>query len=870
MSNDEKKLSPGMQQYVDIKAQYTDAILLFRLGDFYEMFFDDAKICSEELELVLTSKSCGLEEKAPMCGIPYHSCESYIARLIERGHKVAICEQTEDPATAKGLVKREVVRVITPGTVIEDSMLEEGKNNYLASVYIEGNDCGLCFMDASTGEVHLTHISGDCLESRLISELGRFSPAEVLISDSYAIFSALKVFLTETLECRLAEFASAAMKKSSNGENIVRHFNVLSVENLNLEYGRVDTAALDFALSYLKDNGMDNLSSIRQINYYTCSKYMSLDISSVRNLELTETMRGKSKRGSLLWVLDKTKTPMGKRLIKNWVLQPLISPAEIILRQNAVDEIFGDTFLRGELTEYLTGIRDVERLLTKTVFGIATPRELQTLSHTISRFAPIKQLLSTVNSKMLKALCLDIDPLCDVAERIDKTLCDEPPNSMKDGKIIRDGFNSDVDMLRADLTGGKGFLTTIENKEKERTGIKALKVRYNKVFGYYIEVPASQKDAVPEEYMRKQTLTNAERFITDELKALEARVLGASERLTKLEFELFSELRSFVAENLERIQRTAFAISRLDVLCSLAKVASDYGYARPVINNDGVIRITNGRHPVVEAVSKTPFVANDTLLDLNDNRCAIITGPNMAGKSTYMRQVALITLMAQMGSFVPAESATIGITDAVFTRVGASDDLATGQSTFMVEMSEVSYILKNATRNSLLILDEIGRGTATFDGMSIARAVLEYVADKKKLGAKTLFATHYHELISLEHTLKGVKNYNIAVKKHGDDITFLRRIVPGGADDSYGIEVAKLAGLPATVVNRAKAVLKEIESEGVVRQVTVAEETSAQLPLGQQEYNEVINTLKALDVNVLTPIESMTVLFDIAKRVKEI
>ncbi len=864
------KLSPGMQQYVDVKAEYPDSILFFRLGDFYEMFFEDAKICSEELELVLTAKSCGLDEKAPMCGVPYHSCESYIARLVEKGYKVAICEQTEDPATAKGLVRREVVRVITPGTVIEDSMLEEGKNNYLASVYIEGNDCGLCFIDASTGDVYLTLLSGDNLESGLISELGRFTPSEVLISDSYGIFPSLINFLKEILSCRVANFADIRFKTSGKGENIVSKFGKLSVEELGLVANKPDTCALDFALQYLKDNGMDKLSTFRDINYYSSNKFMNLDISAVRNLELIETMRGKSKRGSLLWVLDKTRTPMGKRLLRSWLVQPLLSPTDILLRQNAVDEIYSDAFLRGEMSEYMTGIHDVERLLTRTVYGTATPKELQILSHTISRFAPIKQLISTVNSRLLRELEGNIDTLEDVANRIDQTLCDDPPNSMKDGKIIRDGFNADVDMLRSDLTGGKGYLIEIENAEKERTGIKALKVRYNKVFGYYIEVPSQYGDKVPEDYIRKQTLTNAERYITDELKALEARVLGASERVVKLEFELFCQLREFVAENLDRIKRTATAISKLDVLCSFAKVAVEHNYCRPVVNNDGALRITNGRHPVVEAVSKVPFVANDTLLDMEENRCAIITGPNMAGKSTFMRQVALITIMAQMGSFVPAESATVGITDAVFTRVGASDDLATGQSTFMVEMSEVAYILKNATKNSLLILDEIGRGTSTFDGMSIARAVLEFAADKKKLGAKTLFATHYHELTSLEQTLKGVKNYNIAVKKHGDDITFLRRIVRGGADDSYGIEVAKLAGLPNSVIQRAKAVLKEIEAEGIVKNITVSSNEALQLPIGAMEYDGIINELKTLDVNVLTPIEAMSFLFDLSKRVKEI
>ncbi|MBE6760971.1 MAG: DNA mismatch repair protein MutS [Ruminococcaceae bacterium] len=864
------KLSPMMQQYMEIKEQNKDSILMYRLGDFYEMFFDDAKICSEELELVLTGRDCGLEERAPMCGVPYHSCESYIARLIGKGFKVAICEQTEDPATAKGIVKREVVRVITPGTVIEDAMLEEGKNNYLASVYIRGNECGLSFIDASTGSVSVTAINGDGLESRLISELGRFSPSEILISESHKIYPNLVTFLKDGVACRVSECSDAAFEKSKKGELIIKQFKVLSVEELDLTIDSVQTASLDFALNYLIENGMDKLSSVEKINHYSSSVFMSLDISSVRNLELLETMRGKAKRGSLLWVLDKTKTAMGKRLLRSWLIQPLLSPTEIIARHNAVDEIFGDTVLRGEMTEYMTGIFDIERLMTRVVYGVANPKELQCLARTISRFAPLKQLLQTANCKVLKQIESDIDVLTDVAERIEATICDEPPTSMKDGKIIREGFNSDVDTLRQDLTGGKQYITEIEANEKEKTGIKALKVRYNKVFGYYIEVPAQYNDIVPEEYIRKQTLANAERYITDELKALEARVLGASERVVKLEFELFCELRNFVASHLERLQRTASAIAKLDVLCSFATVSAANRYCRPQVTNDGRLSIIGGRHPVVEVVSKNPFVANDTILDTNDNRCAIITGPNMAGKSTYMRQVALITIMSQIGCFVPAESATLGIVDAVFTRVGASDDLATGQSTFMVEMSEVAHILQNATCNSLLVLDEIGRGTSTFDGMSIARAVLEFVADRKKLGAKSLFATHYHELTALENQLSGVKNYNIAVKKHGDDITFLRRIVRGGADDSYGIEVAKLAGLPNSVINRAKAVLKEIESEGVVREVSKPTVDSLQLPLGVGEYNDVIEELKNIDVNVLTPIETMSVLSEIVKRVKNI
>ncbi len=864
------KLSPMMQQYMEIKEKNRDSILMYRLGDFYEMFFDDAKTCSEELELVLTGRDCGLEERAPMCGVPYHSCESYIARLIDKGYKVAICEQTEDPATAKGIVKREVVRVITPGTVIEDAMLEEGRNNYLASVYIRGNECGVCFIDASTGSVFVTIINGDEIESRLISELGRFSPSEVLISESYKIKSNLASFLKDNLSCRVSEYPDKDFEQGSKGDNICKQFKILSVEEFELTMDAVDTAALDFAVKYLLENGMDKFDATNKINRYSSARYMSLDISSVRNLELIETMRGKTKRGSLLWVLDKTKTAMGKRLLRSWLIQPLLNPTEIIARHNAVDEIFGDTVLRGEMTEYMTGIFDIERLMTRVVYGVANPKELQSLARTISRFAPLKQLLQTANCKVLKQIENDIDVLDDVAARIEATICDEPPISMKDGKIIREGFNSDVDILRKDLTGGKDYIAEIEVSEKEKTGIKALKVRYNKVFGYYIEVPAQYSDAVPEEYIRKQTLANAERYITDELKALEARVLGASERVVKLEYELFCELRNFVASHLERLQRTASAIAKLDVLCSFATVSAANRYCRPQVTNDGRINIIGGRHPVVEIVSKTPFVANDTILDMVDNRSAIITGPNMAGKCTYMRQVALITIMSQIGCFVPAESATLGIVDAVFTRVGASDDLATGQSTFMVEMSEVAHILKNATCNSLLILDEIGRGTSTFDGMSIARAVLEFVADKKKLGAKSLFATHYHELTALENQLSGVKNYNIAVKKHGDDITFLRRIVRGGADDSYGIEVAKLAGLPNVVINRAKAVLKQIESEGVVREVTKSNQEVLQLPLGVGEYNDVIEELKNIDVNVLTPIETMSVLSEIVKRVKNI
>lgn len=862
-------VSPMMQQYLSIKESNPDSILLFRLGDFYEMFFDDAKTCSEELDLVLTGKDCGLEQRAPMCGIPYHSCESYIARLIQKGYKVAICEQMEDPATAKGLVKREVVRVITPGTVIEDSMLEEGKNNYLCGIAFGEKSAGVCFVDVSTGEVHLTTLAGEELENRLISELGRFLPSEVLLSQSYRLYPKLEQFLTQTLNCRISVLADEKFLAAGKGEFVVRQFNTLSVEQLGLSANSCETAALDAVLQYLSENGMSKLSGLQKIDRYTSSKYMNIDLSSMRNLELIETMRGKTKRGSLLWVLDKTKTAMGKRLLRSWLEQPLLSMQSILQRQNAVDELVSDAVLLGEATEYLTGMRDVERLMTRVVYGTANPKEVQELSRTMSRFAPLKQLLSTVHSKLLQSLFQSMDPLTDQCELIENTLAENPPIGMKDGNIIRPGFSSEVDSVRADMNGGKDFITRLELHEKERTGIKNLKVRYNKVFGYYIEVPLSAANSVPEDYVRKQTLTNAERYITDELKNFEARFLGARERDIQLEFELFCSLRNQIANNLQRIQQTAAAVGQLDSLCSFATVAIANNYCCPRMNTDGVLNINAGRHPVVERVSKIPFVANDTVLDQKENRCAIITGPNMAGKSTYMRQVAIITIMAQIGSFVPAQSANIPITDAVFTRVGASDDLATGQSTFMVEMNEVAYILKNATPNSLLILDEIGRGTSTFDGMAIARAVLEHVADTKKLGAKTLFATHYHELTALENELKGVKNYNIAVKKHGDDITFLRRIVRGGADESYGVEVAKLAGLPSGVIRRAKAILKELEETGVTREVKVVQQP-VQLPLGVGEYNGIIEELKALDVNVLTPIEALGILNDIAGRAKKI
>lgn len=864
------ELSPMMKQYNDIKAQNEDSILFFRVGDFYEMFFEDAKKASEELDLVLTGKDCGLEERAPMCGVPFHSCEAYIARLVEKGYKVAICEQTEDPTTAKGLVRRDVIRTITPGTVYEDSMLDEGRNNYLASIVLSDGQVGLCFTDASTGECHVTCFSEDGYESKVIDEISRFSPRELLLQPDFEVKApAVWEFLDHYYQGTVTLRETSEFDYPKNEALITKHFNVVSVENIGLVKESVLTTAFGAVLSYLYETGVNGHISVNEIDVYTDSQFMRLDITAVRNLELCETMRTKSKKGSLLWVLDKTKTAMGKRLIRSWLTQPLLNIAAINLRQNAVEELVADTILRGEIAESLNGIRDIERIMTKVVYGSANARDLLNLLATSQKFPYIKQLMTSVNCRMLKEIYSDIDTLEDIASLIQAAISDKAPTTLREGGLINDGYDELVDTLRHDMNSGTDILAEIEARERERTGIKNLRVRYNKVFGYYIEVTNSFLDKVPEDYIRKQTLTNAERFITEELKDVEKRVLTAKDRIVQVEYEIFDKIRKTVAGEVKRFQRTAAAIARLDVLCSFATVSAENHYCRPLVNAEGAISVKSGRHPVVEQVIKTPFVANDTLLNMTDDRCAIITGPNMAGKSTYMRQVALITLMAQIGCFVPAEMAQIGIVDAIFTRVGASDDLASGQSTFMVEMSEVADILKNATKNSLLILDEIGRGTSTFDGMSIARAVLEFVADKRKLGAKALFATHYHELTALEEQLSGVKNYNIAVKKRGDDITFLRRIVRGGADDSYGIEVAKLSGIPNAVIERAKAILKQTESEGVVTYKTVRE-SDVQIPIEVQSAQEIMKELKEIDVNTLTPIESMQILFDICDKAKNI
>ncbi|MEE0946442.1 MAG: DNA mismatch repair protein MutS [Acutalibacteraceae bacterium] len=861
------ELSPMMRQYLEIKENNKDCIIFFRVGDFYEMFFEDAENVSDELDLVLTGKDCGLSERAPMCGVPYHACENYIQRLVEKGYKVAICEQVEDPAAAKGLVKREIVRIITPGTIIEDNMLDEGKNNFLCSVSVVDGVAGICFADASTGEAYLTELSGQSLSSMIADEIGRFAPKEILLPDDYENDSVLKNLTLNNFEYVVSKRSKSEFDIKVSESVILSHFRVISVQNLGFG-GEAAESALGAVIRYLYETGITGNIAVNQVKFYVGSQFMRLDMTAIRNLEIIETMRSKSRKGSLLWVLDKTQTAMGKRLMKSWLEQPLMTYNLINLRQNAVEELYTDTFLRGELFESLRGIRDIERIMSKVVYGTGSARDLRAICSTIERLPAVKSNLEKVQSRMLCEVNNDIDLLDDIRTLIDAAIVDEPPALVREGGMIKVGYNDEVDSLREIMTNGTGVLAQIEAREKERTGIKTLKVKYNKVFGYYIEVTNSFLDLVPEDYIRKQTLTGGERFITEELKALEGKLLGAKDRVIALEYELFDEVRKKVAAALERLQKTAAALARLDVLCSFAKVSVENNYCRPRMNDDGTILIKSGRHPVVEKLTNTPFVSNDTFLNGDGDRCAIITGPNMAGKSTYMRQVAIIVLMAQIGCFVPAQSANISICDAIFTRVGASDDLASGQSTFMVEMSEVATILKNATNKSLLILDEIGRGTSTFDGMSIARAVLEYVADKKKIGAKSLFATHYHELTQMENEMSGVKNYNIAVKKRGDDIIFLRRIVPGGADESYGIEVAKLSGIPSGVIKRAKEILKQTEEEGLVTYKTVVD-SSSQLPLEMMNASEILAELKAIDVNTLTPIESMKILYDLVNKAKE-
>ncbi|MEE3332716.1 MAG: DNA mismatch repair protein MutS [Ruminococcus sp.] len=858
------QLSPMMQQYLKIKEENKDSILFFRLGDFYEMFFEDAKLASKELELTLTGRDCGLEERAPMCGVPYHSCESYIARLVQKGYKVAICEQMEDPSKAKNIVKRDIVRVVTPGTVIESSMLDESKNNYISCIYSEGAEIAVCFCDISTGELYATEFNEKNSFEKLKSQLSSYNPREILIGGDVVKIKELAPFIKEKLS------TSVEMLPDDNFAYMI--CNDVVKRQFGDDYKLIDSrkiliSTLGALINYLKDTQKNGLERINHINLYSENQFMKLDFNTQRNLELTRTMLNKEKKGSLLWVLDKTKTSMGKRLLRSWVEKPLMNVTTIINRQSAVEELVNETVLRLDLTAAFVGIFDIERIMTKIVYGSANARELRSLCSALEKLPQIKELLKDCHSSLLRTLYKQLDPLEDMFKLIDDAIVEEPPFSVKEGGMIKRGYNEELDLVSSDMNDSTGLLSKIEEEQRKLTGIPKLRIGYNRVFGYYIEVTNSYKDMVPETYIRKQTLTNCERYITQELKTIEGRILGAKDKSVALEYRIFDSIRKQVSSQLERIETTARAISNLDVLCSLSNVAADNRYVRPDVNLGDNIILKDSRHPVVEMLLKgAPFVPNDVFLNCDANRVAIITGPNMAGKSTYMRQVALIVLMAQIGSFVPASSAEIGIVDSIFTRVGASDDLASGQSTFMVEMSEVAHIVSNATGKSLLILDEIGRGTSTFDGMSIARAVLEYVADKKKLGAKTLFATHYHELTVMEDIIDGVNNYNIAVKKHGDDITFLRRIVPGGADDSYGIEVAKLAGLPDKIIDRAKEILSDLESgksSDVPKKTVNKIEESEQLSLIPGMNNAIADKLSNVDLNTLTPIEAMNLLYEL-------
>lgn len=852
-----------MQQYLDIKNQYKDFILFYRLGDFYEMFFDDAITASRELELTLTGRDCGEPERAPMCGVPFHSCEPYIGKLISKGYKVAICEQMEDPATAKGLVKREVIREITPGTVVESNLLTETKNNYLAAVCIKGRKAGICFADISTGEISATSIENE--KDKILNELGTYSPKEVIVSadkeDAGYIYDFAKTRLLALCEFGMDDIfdypsASRVVSSQFGTDFLVKYEND---ETLICAMGAI--------LEYILRTQKTDISYINNLTVYGEGQYLEMDLNTRRNLELCETMRAKEKRGSLFWVLDKTKTSMGARMLRNYVEHPLVDVKKITDRQSAVSELVGNFVLREEISHLLTNVLDLERLMTKVVYGTANGKDLRAVASTVSVIPDIKNLLFTAKSSELSTIRDEMDDLTDIYSAIDGMLVETPPFSIREGGMIKNGYSDDIDYLRGVMTDGKGWISKIEETEREQTGIKTLKIGYNRVFGYYIEVTKSLVSQVPDRYIRKQTLSNCERYITDELKNMEATVLGASDKVCTLEYDMFVSLRNKVADNLKRIQKSANMLARLDVYVSLAEVAMKNNYVCPEVDYSDVIDIKDGRHPVVEQfVKDSYFVPNDTYLNTTSNRLMLITGPNMAGKSTYMRQSALIVVMAQIGSFVPAREARIGVVDKLFTRVGASDDLASGQSTFMLEMSEVAYILANATKRSFIIYDEIGRGTSTFDGMSIAKAIAEYTASKK-IGAKTMFATHYHELTSLEGECDGVVNYNIAAKKRGEDIIFLRKIVKGPTDDSYGIEVAKLAGVPSEVVKRAKAVLAEMIKDGHVSAKNHTEQAEIPMEMSFEDVGiyEAADRIKKTDINTLTPIEAMNFVFELKK-----
>ena len=863
---DRSKLSPMMQQYLSMKDEHRDQILMFRLGDFYEMFFDDAVTASRELELTLTGRDCGLPDRAPMCGVPYHSVENYIARLVKKGYKVAICEQMENPALAKGMVKRDIVRVVTPGTLMEANMLEEGCNNYICSLCPSGERCGLAFADISTGSVLVTEVSG---EMAAINELGKYAPHEVIYAEELPQLRSVVGFLKDRLCCAAQAGDRDAYTEETAKKLVTEQFGADTVTRL--AGTPLAVRALGGLMAYLKVTQFTGLERLLEAKSYLPQEYMRLDVAARRNLELTETMRSREKRGTLFWVLDKTKTSMGRRLLRSSIEQPLLSVNAINRRLNAVTELTRNSILISELAAALDGVYDLERLMTRVVYGNPPVKDMIALGATTARLPAIKELLGEVQCALLREIEQNIDPLEDVARLIGSAINPDSDIPLKEGGVIREGYDKQLDEARHLSKDIRGILAEIEEREKDATGIRTLRIGYNRVFGYYIEVSNSFKDQVPAHYIRKQTLTNAERYITEEIKELEERVLHAQQEAIDRVAELYEQVRATVAAELPRIQQTAAAVAGLDMLCGLATVALNNNYCCPTVDLSDEIEISEGRHPVVEQLlDGAPFVPNDTKLNNRENQIAVLTGPNMAGKSTYMRQVALIVLMAQVGSFVPAASARIGIVDGIYTRVGASDDLTTGQSTFMVEMSEVANILKEATEKSLLILDEIGRGTSTYDGMSIARAVIEYIADRKKLGAKTLFATHYHELTELEELIPCVKNYNVAVKKRGEDIVFLRRIIPGGVDESYGIEVSKLAGIPRWVIDRAYEVLSSLEdgqtvSEAKVKTRAKPKEESEQLYFIDEKAEAIKKRLRGADPNTLTPIEALNLIYELKK-----
>lgn len=856
-------MTPMMQQYFEVKNEYLDYILFYRLGDFYEMFFEDAQIASRELDLTLTGRDCGEEQRAPMCGVPYHSCEPYIGKLIEKGYKVAICEQVEDPKLAKDIVRREVIRVITPGTVIETNLLNDESNNYLATIYIDGSSVGICFADVSTAFISATSFKDRLSEDDIINELSTYSPREVIINTTVKALPKVSEHIKERLGAVITEAAVNFFDPDASVERAEEQFGADAIAGKP----RNAVIAVGAALKYIKDTQMTDISYIGNLNVYDSTQYLEMDLSTRRNLELCETMLTKEKKGSLLWVLDKTNTSMGARLLRQWIEHPLTNVNEILKRQQAVGELCDNFMLREELRELLSPVLDLERIITKVSYGTAGGRDLRAICQTIGVIPEVRRVLGGSKAGALYEVYEELDELSDVYSLIDESIEENPPFLIREGGIIKQGYNTDIDNLRYIMSNGKEWLKNVETTEREATGIQKLKIGYNRVFGYYIEIPRSASDQVPETYTRKQTLSDKERYITDDLKNMEATILGADDRVKSLEYDLFVEIRNAVNAEATRIRRTAQALAKLDVFISLADCATQNSYVCPTVDHSDIIDIKNGRHPVVEKfVSDSYFVPNDTYLDSKDNRLMLITGPNMAGKSTYMRQSAIIILMAQIGSFVPASAAHIGIVDKLFTRVGASDDLASGQSTFMLEMKEVAYILNNATSHSFIVYDEIGRGTSTYDGMSIARAVAEYTVGKK-IGAKTMFATHYHELTSLEGEIKGIVNYNIAAKKRGEDIIFLRKIVPGPADDSYGIEVARLAGVPSEITKRAKQVLASLEEN---RPVAPAKKSSQKnddggiisMSFADAALEDIKEKLKKLDINTVTPIEAINLIYE--------